>query len=52
MVSSVVVVIAATILTAVGYNPYRRFRAKPVDYVLVVVAVAVALGLVAWAAFG
>ena len=36
----------------VGYNPYRRFRARPLDYVLVVVAVVVALALVGWALLG
>jgi hypothetical protein len=36
----------------VGFNPYRKFRARPADYALVVVAVAVALALVAWAALG
>jgi hypothetical protein len=41
-----------TILTAVGFNPYRRFRARPADYVLVVVAIAVALALVIWAVAG
>jgi hypothetical protein len=41
-----------TILMAVGYNPYRRFRARPVDYVLVVVAVLVAVALVLWAFLG
>jgi hypothetical protein len=35
-----------------GYNPYRKFRARPSDYVLVVAAVAVALGLTAWGIFG
>jgi hypothetical protein len=35
-----------------GYNPYRRFRARPVDYVLVVAAVLVALLLVLWALLG
>ena len=39
----------ATILAAVGFNPYRRFRARPVDYVLVVVALLAVLALVAWA---
>lgn len=34
-----------------GYNPYRRFKARPADYVLVVVAVVLALALVAWALF-
>jgi hypothetical protein len=43
---------ARTILTAVGYNPYRRFRAKPADYVLVVAAVGIALALVIWALLG
>jgi len=36
----------------VGFNPYRRFRAKPADYVLVVAAFAIAIALVAWAFFG
>jgi hypothetical protein len=35
-----------------GYNPYRRFRARPADYVLVVAAVVVALALVLWALLG
>jgi hypothetical protein len=43
---------AATILTAVGYDPHRRYRAGPADYVMVATAIAVALGLVAWALFG
>jgi hypothetical protein len=37
---------------AVGYNPYRRFRARPLDYVLVAVAVLVAAALVIWAFLG
>jgi hypothetical protein len=41
-----------TILMVVGYNPYRRFRARPVDYVLVAVAVLVAAALVVWAFLG
>jgi hypothetical protein len=44
--------ITATILMAVGYNPYRRFRARPADYVLVVVALLVAIVLVVWAVLG
>jgi hypothetical protein len=32
----------------VGYNPYRRFRARPSDYVLVLVAIVVVLALVVW----
>jgi hypothetical protein len=41
-----------TILRAVGYNPYRKFRARPVDYVLVVAALVVALALVLWGVLG
>ena len=37
---------------AVGYNPYRRFRARPADYVLVVAALLVAVMLVIWAVVG
>jgi hypothetical protein len=36
----------------VGFNPYRKFRARPGDYVLVAAAVAVAVALVAWGLFG
>jgi hypothetical protein len=35
-----------------GYNPYRRFRAQRADYVLVVAALVVAVGLVIWAVVG
>jgi hypothetical protein len=42
---------AANILTGVGFNPYRKFRARPADYALVIAAVVVALALVAWAFF-
>jgi hypothetical protein len=41
-----------TILTAVGYNPYRKFKARPGDYAMVITAVAAALALVAWAVLG
>jgi hypothetical protein len=41
-----------TILAAMGFNPYSRFRAKPVDYVLVAAAVLVAIVLVLWALLG
>ena len=43
---------AGTILRAVGYNPYRRFRARPADYVLVALALLVAVLLVIWAFLG
>jgi len=43
---------ARTILTAVGFNPYRKFKARPADYALVVAAVVVALALVAWGLLG
>jgi hypothetical protein len=35
-----------------GLNPYRKFRARPADYVLVAAAVFVALALVVWGIFG
>jgi hypothetical protein len=37
---------------AVGYNPYRRFRARPADYLLVAVAIVIAVALVLWAFVG
>jgi len=36
----------------VGYNPYRKYKATPADYAMVIVCVLVALGLVGWAFFG
>lgn len=36
----------------VGYNPHRPFRARPVDYAMVVAAIVLAIVLVAWAVFG
>jgi hypothetical protein len=44
--------IAATILSHMGYNPHRKFTAKPFDYVLVAGAIAVAIALVIWAIAG
>lgn len=35
-----------------GLNPYRKFRAKPSDYVFVGIAVAACIALVAWAFLG
>jgi len=36
----------------VGFNPYRKFRARPADYALVVAALAAAAVLVIWAFAG
>jgi hypothetical protein len=36
----------------VGYNPYRKFKARPADYVLVVAALVVCLALLVWAFAG
>jgi hypothetical protein len=36
----------------VGFNPYRKFKARPTDYALVVAAIVVALALVAWGVLG
>jgi hypothetical protein len=35
-----------------GFNPYRKFRAKPADYVFVIAGVITSLALVAWAFLG
>jgi hypothetical protein len=35
-----------------GFNPYRKFVAKPADYVLVFAAVLAVIGLLAWAFLG
>jgi|TARA_R110002110_G_scaffold229886_1_gene445463 hypothetical protein len=37
---------------AVGFDPNRPYNAKPFDYALVVVCLAVAVGLLGWAFFG
>jgi hypothetical protein len=36
----------------VGYNPYRRFKARPFDYALVAICIGVALALLVWAVTG
>jgi hypothetical protein len=36
----------------VGLNPYRKFRAKPADYVLVGSALLVSVALLVWALVG
>jgi hypothetical protein len=36
----------------VGFDPTRRHRRSPLDYVMVGAALAVCVALVAWAVFG
>ena len=35
-----------------GFNPYRKFVARPADYVFVVAAALAVIGLLAWALLG
>jgi hypothetical protein len=35
-----------------GFNPYRKFKAKPVDYVFVATAFVAMIGAIAWTLFG
>jgi hypothetical protein len=35
-----------------GFNPYRKFAAKPADYLMVAAAVVVVVGLLLWALLG
>jgi len=35
----------------VGYSPYRKFKVRTGDYVMLVAAAVVAAGLLAWAIF-
>jgi hypothetical protein len=35
-----------------GYNPNRKFTAKPLDYVVVAMAVVAVVGLLLWAVLG
>ena len=35
-----------------GYNPHRRYRARAIDYVLLIVVFAIAIALVVWAFAG
>lgn len=35
-----------------GFNPYRRFRARPADIAMVVACIAIAVALVVWGFFG
>lgn len=39
------------ILAAMGFNPYRKYRANTTDYVLLATVGIVAAGLVLWAFF-
>lgn len=39
------------ILTAMGYNPYRKFKAKPADYVMLSACLLTAAALVFWGFF-
>lgn len=39
------------ILAAMGFNPYRKYRANATDYVLLASVGVVAAGLVLWAFF-
>jgi hypothetical protein len=41
-----------TILRRMGFNPYRKFVAKPADYVFVIAAAVAVIGLLAWAFLG
>jgi hypothetical protein len=35
-----------------GFNPYRKYRARPLDYALLAVVFLVAIALLAWALLG
>jgi hypothetical protein len=35
-----------------GFNPYRKFVAKPADYLMVAAAAVVVIGLLLWALLG
>jgi hypothetical protein len=35
-----------------GFNPHRRFRARPADYAMVALALVAAAALVVWALAG
>jgi energy-coupling factor transporter transmembrane protein EcfT len=39
-------------MNAMGFNPYRKFRARRADYLFVVAAAIAIIGLVAWAFTG
>jgi energy-coupling factor transporter transmembrane protein EcfT len=35
-----------------GFNPYRKFKAKPADYAFVAAGIVAAVSLTVWAFFG
>lgn len=39
-------------LDAMGFNPHRKFRPRPLDVVLVIVTLLATAGLLAWALLG
>jgi len=36
------------ILVGMGYNPHRKFKARPTDYVFVAAALLISAALVVW----
>jgi hypothetical protein len=42
----------ATIISGVGFNPYRKVKRRRSDYVFVAVGLVIALALVLWAFLG
>lgn len=42
----------ATLGRVMGFNPYRRFRARPADIAMVVACIVIAIALVVWGFFG
>ena len=39
-------------MCTVGYNPYRKYRARPLDYALLAVVFLIGIVLLAWAMLG
>ena len=37
---------------AMGFNPYRKYRARPLDYILLSAVFLIGLALLAWAVLG
>jgi hypothetical protein len=39
-------------MCTMGFNPYRKYRARPLDYTLLAAVFVIAIGLLAWALLG
>ena len=50
--AAMVPVLGASRMGTMGFNPYRKYHARPADYVLLATVFVIAIGLLIWALAG